>query len=98
MHCMSVLYPNKEGARFDFEYYMQKHIPFANGLLGRPFKVTRGIESIAGGQPMFLCSAQMEVGTVEEFLPILSQHAEAIMNDFANYTNVVPLIQFDELL
>jgi len=98
MHCMSVLYPNKEGARFDFEYYMQKHIPFANELLGHPFKVTKGIESIEGGLPIFLCSARMEVGTVEEFLPVLSQHAEALMNDFPNYTNIIPVIQFDELL
>jgi uncharacterized protein (TIGR02118 family) len=98
MQCMTVLYPNKEGATFDFDYYMHTHIPFANGLLGRQFKVAKGIASIEGGPPMYLCSARMEVGTMEEFLPVLSDHAEAIMNDFPNYTNVYPVILFEEML
>lgn len=57
MHCMTVLYPNKEGAKFDFEYSMQKHIPLANGLLGHEFKVSRGMSSAQVGQPPFLCIA-----------------------------------------
>src|ERR1019366_6527228 len=55
MHSLTVLYPNHEGAKFDFEYYMQKHIPMANRLLGHEFKVTKGIASAQGGQPAFVC-------------------------------------------
>lgn len=98
MHCMTVLYASKEGARFDFEYYMQKHIPLANGLLGHEFKVSRGISSAQGGQLPFLCIARMDIGTIEEFLPVLTRHVEALGNDIPNYTNVEPVIQFEELL
>ena len=98
MHSLTVLYPNKEDAKFDFEYYMQKHIPLANGLLGHEFKVTKGIASAQGGQPAFLCTARMEIGTMEEFLPVLIQHVGALQNDIPNYTNIEPVIQFEELL
>jgi len=98
MHSLTVLYPYKEDAKFDFDYYMQKHIPFANGLLGHEFKVTKGLASAQGGQPAFLCTARMEIGTTDEFLPVLIQHVEALQNDIPNYTNVEPIIQFEELL
>ena len=98
MHCMTVLYPSKQGALFDFEYYMQKHIPLANGLLGHEFKVSRGISSAQGGQPPFLCIARMEIGEVEEFMPVLVRHVEALGKDIPNYTNVEPVIQFEQML
>ena len=98
MHCMTVLYPNKEGAKFDFEYYMQKHIPLANGLLGHEFKVSRGMSSAQVGQPPFLCIARMDIGTVEEFVPVLTRQVEALRKDIPNYTNVEPVIQFEEVL
>ena len=98
MHCLNVLYPNKDGATFDFEYYMQKHIPLANGLLGHEFKVSRGISSAQGGQPPFLCIARMDIGTMEKFLPVLGRHVEVLGKDIPNYTNVEPVMQFEELL
>jgi uncharacterized protein (TIGR02118 family) len=98
MDCLTVLYPNKEGATFDFEYYLQQHIPMANGLLGREFKVSKGKLSAQGGPPQFLCSARMEIGTLAEFVPVLMQHVEALGNDIPNFTNVEPVILFEELL
>ena len=98
MHFMNVLYPNKEGAKFDFEYYMQRHIPLANGLLGREFKVSKGIPSPEGGEPPFVCIARMDVGTLEEFLPVITQHVAALQQDIPNYTNIEPVIQFEEVL
>jgi uncharacterized protein (TIGR02118 family) len=98
MHCMTILYPNKVDATFDFEYYMQKHIPLANGLLGHEFKVTRGMSSAQGGQPPFVCIARMDIGTVAEFMPVLTQHVEELANDIPKYTNVEPVILFEEVL
>lgn len=98
MQCLTVLYPNKEGATFDFEYYLQKHIPVANGLLGHEFTVSRGLLSATGGPPAFLCIARMDIGTVAEFLPFLVRHVEALGNDIPNYTNIEPVIQFEEVL
>ena len=86
MDCMNVLYSNKEGAKFNFEYYLQKHIPLANGLLGHEFKVSRGLSSAQGGQPLFLCIARMDIGTVEEFVPVLIRHVGTLMNDIPNYS------------
>jgi uncharacterized protein (TIGR02118 family) len=98
MHCMTILYPNKVDATFDFEYYMQKHVPLANGLLGHEFEVTRGMSSAQGGQPPFLCIARMDIGTAAEFMPVLMQHVEELANDIPKYTNVEPVILFEEVL
>jgi hypothetical protein len=40
----------------------------------------------------------MEIGTMEEFLPVLIQHVGALTSDIPNYTNVEPVIQFEESL
>ena len=98
LHCMIVLYPNKEGPKFDFEYSMQKHIPLAKALLGHEFKVSRGMSSAPVGQPPFLCIAWMDIGTVEEFVPVLTRQLEALRNDIPNYTNLEPVIQFEQVL
>ena len=31
---ISILYPNNKGSRFDFRYYVDKHMPMAIELLG----------------------------------------------------------------
>jgi uncharacterized protein (TIGR02118 family) len=98
MQCMTILYPNKEGAKFDFDYYVQTHVPLANGLLGHEFTVTRGISSAQGGPSPFLCIARMDIGTVSEFMPVLMQHVEGLAKDIPNYTNVEPVILFEEVL
>jgi uncharacterized protein (TIGR02118 family) len=98
LHCLTVLYPDKRGATFDFEYYMEKHIPFANELLGHQFVVTKGIATAQGSRPAFLCTARMEIGTMAEFLPVLAQHVGVLGNDIPNYTNIEPVIQFEEIL
>ena len=45
MQRVTVLYPNKDGAHFDFDYYMKKHIPMVEGLAGNRIEVRRGLTS-----------------------------------------------------
>jgi hypothetical protein len=50
MERITVLYANKEGAHFDFDYYMRKHIPWVSGLFGRKIEVRRGISPLRGAK------------------------------------------------
>lgn len=53
--------------------------------------------SLKSGSLRFYAS-RMDIGTVEEFVPVLTRQVEALRNDIPNYTNVEPVIQFEEVL
>ena len=98
MQCVTVAYPNQADAKFDFDYYMKKHIPFVAGLVGKNIEVRRGISTVAGAPVKFLCVATIPIDSVAAFRAILTQHGVKILADIPNYTNVEPIIQFDEIL
>ena len=98
MHRFTVLYPNKSGAKFDFEYYMGKHIPWVSALVGQEIEVRKGISSLGGSPAAFLCVASIPVKSIVEFKAILAQHGAQITADIANFTNIQPTIQFEEVL
>ena len=98
MERITVLYANKEGAHFDFDYYMKRHIPWVSGLFGRPIEVRRGISSAAGSQAPFVCLATILTTSTDEFKAVFSKDGAAILGDVPNYTNIEPIVQFDEVL
>lgn len=98
MQVVTVLYPNKEDATFNFEYYTKKHVPWVSELVGKPIDVRRGLPSPTGAKSPFVCIATIHVNSLDEFQPIFAKHGAAIMADIPNYTNIEPIIQFDELL
>ena len=98
MQRVTVAYPNKADAKFDFDYYMKKHIPFVAGLVGKNIEVGRGISSATGSPAAFVCVAAVPIDSVAKFQAIFSQHGPEILADIPNYTNIEPIIQFDEIL
>ena len=98
MQRVTVLYPNREGATFNFDYYTQKHVPWVAGLVGRSIEVRRGISSASGSSVPFVCVATINVDTIAEFQSVFAEHGAAIMADIPNYTNIEPFVQFDEIL
>lgn len=98
MQLVTVLYPNKENAIFNFEYYMTKHVPWVSELVGKPIEVRRGLSSPMGANSPFVCIATIHVNSLDEFQPIFAKHGAQIMADIPNYTNIQPIIQFDEVL
>ena len=95
---VTVIYPRKDDAKFDFDYYTSKHIPFVTKLLGKKIEVRWGISSVNGAPPAFVCVATISIDSVEEFQTLFSQHGAQILADIPNYTNVEPIVQFDEIL
>jgi len=97
MKCVTVLYPNKDGAKFDFDYYMKKHIPMVSGLFGQGIDVQKGFSPMGSSVP-FVCSARIRIDSVEHFQTVMEQHGRRILADISNYTNIEPIIQIDEVL
>jgi uncharacterized protein (TIGR02118 family) len=98
MQRVTVLYPNKEGAKFNFDHYMKKHVPWVAGLVGKSIEVRRGISSASGSPAPFVCMATIQVGTIDEFKSVFAKHGAEILADIPNYTNIEPFVQFDEIL
>lgn len=97
MYWVTILYPNKEGAKFDFNYYVNKHIPMTAMLFGHSIQVLKGVASPTGGPP-FLCIGRIPVKSLDDFVTIMSGQGSVLIADIPNYTNVEPVIQFEEVL
>jgi uncharacterized protein (TIGR02118 family) len=68
---VSVLYPNREGAKFDIAYYCNRHIPLVQRLLGSALKgasVDHGISGEGPGTPApYLAMGHLLFDSVQDF-------------------------------
>jgi uncharacterized protein (TIGR02118 family) len=98
---VSVLYPAGENTKFDMDYYCKSHIPMVQQKLGTACKrvaVEQGLGGAGPGtSPTYTAMGHLYFDSVEEFQAAFAPHAEAIMADIANYTNVQPMIQISEV-
>ena len=98
---VSVLYPNTEGKKFDMEYYLSKHIPMVQQKLGDACKgvaVEAGLGGAEPGSPAtYIAMGHLYFDSVEAFQTAFGPHAQAIMGDIPNYSDVQPAIQLSEV-
>ena len=98
---VSVLYQNSEGKRFDMAYYCNKHIPMLKQKLGpacQRVDVDQGLGGAQpGSKPAFVAMCHLLFDSVDAFQQAFAPHADAIMGDIPNYTDIQPLIQLNEV-
>lgn len=103
MFNISSIYPKKDGYHFDFDYYLNKHMPRSIELLStaKGFKgvsVERGIEiEEPKVESSFVAMCHYYFDTVEDFLAAFMPHAEELQGDLANYSNIEPIIQVNKV-
>jgi uncharacterized protein (TIGR02118 family) len=101
---ISILYPNREGAKFDFDYYVRRHMPISIDLLSkatgfRGVSVERGVGGAQpSSPPAFLAICHFLFDSMQDFVAAFLPHAERLQGDIANYTDIEPVIQFNEVL
>jgi uncharacterized protein (TIGR02118 family) len=99
---VSVMYPNKPGARFDHAYYRDRHMPLIKARMGDACKrwtVDRGIGGGAPGEPAtYVAMCHIYADSVEAFQAGFGPHAQEILGDIPNYTDLQPVIQFNEVV
>lgn len=99
---VSVMYPNEPGARFDHDYYRDKHMPLLKARMGDAclfYTVDKGLAGGAPGQPptyIGMCHVYCE--SVEAFNAAFGPHAKEILGDIPNYTDLKPVLQFSEVV
>jgi uncharacterized protein (TIGR02118 family) len=99
---VSVMYPNMPGARFDHEYYRDKHMPLLKARLGEACKYYTVDKGLAGGAPgtpaTYIGMCHIFCDSVEEFQRAFGPHAKEILGDIANYTDLSPVMQISEVV
>ncbi len=104
MVTISILYPNKPNARFDLRYYIEKHMPMSIELLSahpgfRGVSVEQGLGGVEPGTVApFIAVCLFRFDSLDSFLAAFMPHAATLQGDMPNYTDIEPIIQFNEVL
>ena len=100
---ISSIYQKKENYRFDFDYYLNIHMPYSIKLLSgaKGFKrvsVERGIENKELNiESSYVVMCHYYFDTLENFIAAFMPNAEELQGDIINYTNIHPTIQISEV-
>lgn len=99
---VSVLYPYQADARFDHDYYRDKHLPLLKQYMGDSllrYSIEKGLGSdVPGEPPIYIAACHLYCDSVEVFEAGMGPHADIVNGDIKNYTDLVPLIQISEVV
>ena len=99
---VSVMYPNKPGARFDHLYYRDKHMPLVRDRMGASclfYTVDKGFSGGSPGEaPAYIAMCHIYCDTIESFQAGFGPHAREILADIPNYTDLSPTVQISEVV
>ena len=98
----NVLYPFREGGRFDHAYYRDKHMPMVAQKLGsacQSYSIDQGLAGGApGAPPPYFAACSVYCESVEALQGALGPHAKEIMADVPNYTDAQPVVWISEVV
>ena len=103
MVTVSMLYPNREGSKFELDYYINTHMPMSiERLSTHPgFKGVSVVRGVGGGspgsEPAYVAMCHYLFASLEDFLAAFNPHAAFLQADMLNYTDVQPIIQISEV-
>lgn len=98
---LSVMYPTTDGARFDFDYYCNKHIPMVLALLGEACKGATVDEGLCGANlklpATHVAVAGLLFASTPEFEAAFGPVAAQVMADLPNFTDIQPVVQISQV-
>lgn len=98
---VTILYPNQEGGRFDWPYYLNTHMPLAIEMLSPALKSVSVEQGVSGVQPgtgaAYIALCHLTFDSADAFLAAFLPHAQEIQEDIKRYTDVEPIMQFSEV-
>ncbi len=99
---VSVIYPNSEDAKFDMDYYVNSHIKMVKeswfDLGMKSIAIHKGVSAPKPGTPPpYLAIGIMEFDSVEDFYAAGKSNGKEMAADLANFTNIEPVVQINEL-
>ena len=99
---VSVIYPNNPGVRFDHDYYRTRHLPLIENRMGAGLKyytIDKGLAgSVPGSAPTYVAACHLLCDSVPAYNAAFGEHAQEILRDIANFTDVKPIVQISEVV
>ncbi len=98
---VSVFYPAGENKKFDMDYYCKRHMPLVQQTVGPACKSMAVEQGLAGGAPgappTYAAMGHLYFESLAAFEAAFLPHAQALLADVPNYTNIQPVIQISEV-
>ncbi|TEA15695.1 hypothetical protein C8034_v002303 [Colletotrichum sidae] len=98
---ISVVYPNEPDAKYDVDYYINKHMPLAgstwksSGL--KSWSVVKYVPGPDGAEPQYAFAGILQWDSLENFQKgLASPDTAKIMADVPNYSNKQPVFLIGE--
>lgn len=99
MICVSVMYPQAPGKRFDHAYYAETHRSLVLKLLGiARFEILKGLSGgMPGSEPAYSCIGNLYFNSVGDFQQGMLTHGAELQGDIPNFTDIAPQFQVSEV-
>lgn len=99
---VSVMYPYTAGARFDHAYYRDKHMPLVKARMGARCLYYTIDKGLSGGEegtpPTYVGMCHIFSESVASFNAGFGPHAQEILGDIPNYTDIAPVVQMSDVV
>ena len=95
---VSVLYPREPGKKFDFDYYVNKHMVMVRQKLEPSGLVRTEVDKAADENSPFMAAGHLYFKSMEDFNNGFFVHLAEFGADLFNYTDIAPQLQVSEIL
>jgi uncharacterized protein (TIGR02118 family) len=99
--CMTITYQNGPDVRFNFDYYVNTHMPLIMRLYGKSisrFELRRGLPGADGAPPPFVATITIWIADGKAFDEAQVQHQAGLRADVPKFTNAVLAAQRDRIV
>ena len=104
MFNISSIYAKKENYHFDFDYYLNNHMPRSIEILSKAqgfikVSVEKGIDIKEQNiESYYIAMCHYYFDTLENFMLAFLPYSDELQSDIVNYTNISPTIQVNEVV
>jgi uncharacterized protein (TIGR02118 family) len=94
--CLTILYPNSEGVRWDVDTYRKGHMPLIMRLYGekaiKRFELRKGDAGMApGSKAEFIGSVNIYIANQAAFDAAGKEHGQTLVKDVPSFSSVMPV-------
>ncbi len=100
-HCLAVYYPWQADAKFDYDYYRDKHLKMLTELYGKSVgkvQVRKGLRKGDGSAPAFVTALTVEILSMEAYEAASREHVAKLIADVPNFTNIKAVAEIEEIV
>ena len=99
--CMTIVYQNGPDVRFNFDYYVNTHMPLIMRLYGKSisrFELRRGQPGADGAAPPYVATITIWIADGAAFDAAQAEHQAGLRADVPKFTNAVLIAQRDRIV